>query len=778
MPTTTYSTKTIQKIREPAYYGVKTEKNHKRAKSVPWVDVSDDDEKSKRNSLKRKNSIVNGNADHSRNGQNGHKNKKRRSSIQNGDTPQSKDLANSPGSSQSKRGHINGSGPSTPHTAKFKAVQEQRKQLPIAKGREALIEEINKNNVTILLGETGSGKTTQVPQYILESGLARNGMIAVTQPRKVAATSLAQRVAVEQNVSLGDLVGYAVRFDEKSSAQTRIKYLTDGMIVRELMSDPLLSNYSVIIVDEAHERTLRTDLLIANLKKIQAKRNPKTDPKGKGNADTSNPLKIVIMSATLDAEKFSKFYHNAKILYVKGRQHPVKIYHSAESQLDYTDAAMRTFFQIHTDQPPGDVLIFLPGQEDIESLQKSIELYAKQLPSDKSEVLTCTMFAAQEHSQNNKAFSPTPPNTRKCILATNIAETSITIPGIKYVIDTGKCKEKQYLARISGGGFDTLLTRDITKSSAMQRAGRAGREGTGACFRLYTEDAFNTMAVSGEPEILRCSLTSSILNLKCLGQNLEELDLMDKPDLDSMADLKPVASALKTLWLLGAIDNHQKLTPSGRQMALFPLEPQYACAVVASKEYGCTSEVLDIVSVLSASSKLFIDISEQRDAVTEARRKFRHPSGDHLTVLNAVKAYRDIAASENKHSRREWCRKHFLNERTFLEARDIREQLVVTCGRIGIDVSVSAKENEDLVIRSMGHGLAGNSAFLQADGTYKQTMGQTIVKVHPGSSLCDKKVPAIIYDDLMYTNQIYARGVSSIPKSFFLSLDAFKQRKA
>ncbi|KAF9555316.1 P-loop containing nucleoside triphosphate hydrolase protein [Agrocybe pediades] len=612
----------------------------------------------------------------------------------------------------------------------------------------------------------------EVPQYILESGLAKNGMIAVTQPRKVAATSLAARVATEQNVPLGSLVGYAVRFDEKSSPETRIKYLTDGMIVRELMSDPLLSNYSVVIVDEAHERTLRTDLLIANLKKIQKARNNPSDPKGKGKAGLTNPLKIVIMSATLDAEKFSRFYHNAKILYVKGRQHPVKIYHCAESQLDYTDAAMRTFFQIHTDQPPGDVLIFLPGQEDIESLQKSIDLYAKQLPADKLEVLTCTMFAAQEHSQNNKAFLPTPPKTRKCILATNIAETSITIPGIKYVIDTGKCKEKQYLARVSGGGFDTLLTRDITKSSAMQRAGRAGREGKGVCFRLYTEDAFNGMALSAEPEILRCSLTASILNLKTLGQNLEELDLMDKPDSDS------IASALKTLWLLGALDNHQKLTPDGRQMALFPLEPQYACAVVASKGYGCTSEVLDIVSVLSASSKLFIDISEQRDAVAEARRKFRHSYGDHLTVLNAVRAYREIAASENKHARREWCRKHFLNERTFLEARDIREQLVVTCNRVGIDATVSAKEDEDSIIKSIGHGLAGNSAFLQPDGSYKQTMGQTIVKVHPGSSLCDKKVPAIIYDELMYTNQIYARGVSSIPKSFFLSLSAFKQRKA
>ncbi|KDR82400.1 hypothetical protein GALMADRAFT_237688 [Galerina marginata CBS 339.88] len=772
MPTATFSTKVIPKMRNAAYYGIKTEKNPKRAKSGPWVDVSDDENKGRPNALKRKNSVANARVDQSWNGQNGHKRKKRRQSLVGSDIPQANDLPNGSGSSHSKTNHLNGAGPSTSYGNKAKAIQEHRKQLPIAKGRVALIDEIRKNDVTILLGETGSGKTTQVPQYILESGLAKNGMIAVTQPRKVAATSLAHRVAIEQNSSLGDLVGYSVRFDEKSSPETRIKYLTDGMIVRELMSDPLLSDYSVVIVDEAHERTLRTDLLIGNLKRIQKLRNSPPDAKGKANSDASHPLKIVIMSATLDAEKFSRFYHNAKILYVKGRQHPVKIYHSAESQLDYTDSAMRTFFQIHTDQPPGDVLIFLPGQEDIESLQKSIEWYAKQLPADKLSVITCTMFAAQEHSQNSKAFNPAPANTRKCILATNIAETSITIPGIKYVIDSGKCKEKQYLARISGGGFDTLLTRDITRSSAMQRAGRAGREGTGVCFRLYTESVFNSMPISGEPEILRCSLTSSILNLKCLGQDLSELDLMDKPDSES------ITSALKTLWLLGALDNEQKLTPAGRQMALFPLDPQYACAVVASKEYGCTSEILDIVSILSSSSKLFMDISEQREAVAEARRQFRHASGDHLTILNAFKTYRDIAASENKQARWDWCRKHFLNERTFLEAGNIREQLVLTCRRVGIDSAASAKENEDPVVRSMGHGLAGNSAFLQPDSTYKHTMGQTIVKIHPGSTLSDKKVPAIIYDDLMYTNQIYARGVSSIPKSFFMSLQAFKQRKA
>lgn len=404
---------------------------------------------------------------------------------------------------------------------------------------------------------------------------------------------------------------------------------------------------------------------------------------------------------------------------------------------------MRTFFQIHTDQPPGDVLIFLPGQEDIESLQASIDLFARQLPTTVPNVLTCAMFAAQAQNKNAQAFAPAPPNTRKCILATNIAETSITIPGVKYVIDTGKCKEKQFLARTGGGGLDTLLTRDITRSSAMQRAGRAGREGMGVCFRLYPESAFKAMAPSLEPEILRTSLTSSILQLKCLNQDIRELDLMDSPDDDS------IASALKTLWLLGAIDQRQQLTDAGRKMAAFPVDPMYACAIVASAGYHCTSEVIDIISVISASSKLFIDISDQRDTVAEQRRKFRHPSGDHMTILNVLRACEEISAGEgqsgrkDKAARKEWCRKHFLNERTLVEAQDIRSQLRTVCERENINWTELALKKvagaaagsantdglvyeEDPIVRALGHGLCGNAAFLQPDGTYKQIMGPSV----------------------------------------------------
>ncbi|KAH8078722.1 P-loop containing nucleoside triphosphate hydrolase protein [Cristinia sonorae] len=658
-------------------------------------------------------------------------------------------------------------------------VKEQREKLPIALGRDAIVEEIRRNDVTILVGETGSGKTTQVPQYLLEAGIAGDGVIAITQPRKVAATSLAARVAVEQGVPVGGLVGYSVRFDESTSNSTRIKYVTDGMIIRELLSDELLSKYSIVIVDEAHERTLRTDLLLANLKSIIKRRNAgegtSKGGKEKGRAQRTNPLKVVIMSATLDAEKFSKYYGNAKVLYVQGRQHPVTIYHTAASQQDYVDSAMRTFYQIHTDWPPGDVLIFLPGQEDIENLEKSVELYSKRLPVDIPGVAVLPMYAALPPNQQSAIFAPAPHGMRKCILATNIAETSITIPGIKYVIDTGKCKEKRYISRDTGTGFDTLLTKDITQSSAMQRAGRAGREGPGYCFRLYTEDAFKSMPLSAEPEIRRVTLTSSLLQLKCLGQDLEKLDFIDKPEQDS------IASALATLYLLGALDDSKSLTPLGRTMAHFPLEPTYARTLAASFEHGCPSEILSILSVLSASSKLFIDNTDTREAASESRSKFRAVSGDHMTILNIVKAYEEIREGKGhekgKAGRREWCKRQFLNERCLSEALEIRAQLRGVCERMKMDWTVSAGEgNDQPVLKSLLSGLVNQAAFLQADGSYKQIMGPSIVKIHPSSSLCDKKVPVILYDELVYTSQIYARGVSAISRSAVQELAVFKRR--
>ncbi|THH06079.1 hypothetical protein EW146_g9723 [Bondarzewia mesenterica] len=629
---------------------------------------------------------------------------------------------------------------------RISALQEQRAQLPIAQGREAIVRAIEANDVTIILGETGSGKTTQIPQYLLESNRI-SGQIAITQPRRVAATSLAARVSIEQGQPLGYIVGYAVRFDERTGPKTRVKYLTDGMLVREMMGDPLLEKYGVVVVDEAHERTLRTDLVLASLKKILLARNGKMEGKGKSKAN-ANPLKVVVMSATLDAEKFSKFFNNANVLYVKGRQHPVNIYHTATSQNDYLDAALRTFFQIHVDQPSGDVLIFLPGQEDIESLESSITTYANQLPQSCPGVTLCPLYASLPNAQQSKVFTPAQSGTRKCILATNIAETSITIPGVKYVIDTGKQKQKRYIARDTGSGFDTLLTTDITKSSAMQRAGRAGREGKGYCFRLYTEEAFNNMALSLEPEIRRSSLTSSLLQLKCVGQDLETLDFMDKPEPES------ISAALRTLWMLSAIDNSKSLTNFGWSMAVFPLEPQHAAVLLASVNHRSTFEIISILSLLSSSAPLFPDSSSQRESAASARAKFRHVAGDHLTMLNVMLAYDELEKGE----RRDWCRRNFVNERALREATDIRAQLRDVCEKVGVDWKLGCQGEEGPILKSLVRGLVQNAAFLQPDGSYKQAMGPSIIKVHPGSSLADKKSAAIIYDELVYTTQIYARG--------------------
>ncbi|VDC01852.1 unnamed protein product [Peniophora sp. CBMAI 1063] len=640
-------------------------------------------------------------------------------------------------------------------------IQQQRAKLPIAQGKDAILREISANDVTVVLGETGSGKTTQIPQYLLESGLY-NRTIAVTQPRRVAATSLAARVSQEQQRQLGTLIGYSVRFDEKSNKDTRVKYLTDGMLMREMMGDPTLEQYSVVIVDEAHERTLRTDLILASLKSILRKRNG-SGAKRTADGKPKNPLKVVVMSATLDAEKFSEFFDKAKIIYVQGRQHPVTIYHTSSHQNDWAEAALRTFFQIHLDQPDGDVLVFLPGQEDIENLDASIRNLAQQMPLGCKSVKTCQLYAALPNEQQSAVFEAAPPNCRKCILATNIAETSLTIPGVKYVIDSGKQKEKRHVSRATGAGVNALLTLDITKSSAVQRAGRAGREGKGYCYRLYTEDAFKKMHLSSDPEIKRTSLTNALLQLKCAGQDIEDIEFMDQPE-DNL-----VSAALRTLFLIQALDHKRALTETGRKMAKYPIEPEHAGILLESVEHHCTSEIISIIALMSVSSPLFPDSVASRDEATEARAKFRHPTGDHLTWLNVLRAYDEISKS-SKSERSQWCKTNFVSERTLREANDIRNQLRDVCEKNGVDWRASAGDHEEPILRSLARGLVLNSAILQPNNTYKQAFGPLEIKIHPSSALSDRHSPALLYTELVSTTAVYARGVSGIPRTFLASL--------
>ncbi|CAO3645325.1 unnamed protein product [Cunninghamella blakesleeana] len=638
---------------------------------------------------------------------------------------------------------------------KKKEMLKFRKKLPIHSGREAIIQSIKDSSTVIVMGETGSGKTTQIPQYLLESGYASYdiGAIAVTQPRRVAAVNLAKRVAEETLTKLGTKVGYTVRFDDTSSKETLIKYLTDGMLLRELLSDELLLRYKVIILDEAHERTLRTDMLFGMVKKIQKIRKEKAQ-----NGEDVEELKIVVMSATLDAEKFSEFFDGAKILYVSGRLYPVDTYFTCEPQPDYLDASLVSIFQIHMKNPNGDILMFLPGQEAIENLTSLINEYSSQLKSKQQQLLACPLFAALPPSQQQKVFDPAPPNTRKVILATNIAETSITIPGIKYVIDCGLAKLRGFNPKI---GVESLLLHPISKSSAWQRTGRAGREAAGVCYRLYTEDTFRELDDDTVPEIRRCNLAAAVLSMKASGiENVLEFDYMDRPSRASLI------RALEELYALNAIDDQGHLSTLGRRMAEFPLDPSFSKVIIQSHEYSCTNEIIAIVSLLSVES-IFFTPSDKREQAAEARRAFLHPDGDHLTLLNVLKAYMEVKGDYN------WCKDHFINIRNVKIALEIRDQLIRFCQRIEIDPSTSCGTDTDQILKCFLTGFFQNTALLQPDGSYKSITGNQTVKIHPGSAMFGKSVEGIMYNELVFTTKHYVRSVSAI-QSVWLPLAAPK----
>jgi pre-mRNA-splicing factor ATP-dependent RNA helicase DHX16 len=375
---------------------------------------------------------------------------------------------------------------------------EQRKTLPIFSFRNKILNSIKEHQILIIVAETGSGKTTQIPQYLYEIGYGSNGQrIAVTQPRRVAAMSVSKRVADEMGVVLGNEVGYTIRFEDKTSDKTVLKYLTDGMLLKEFLIQPDLKNYIVIMIDEAHERTLHTDILFGLVKDITRERKD---------------LKLIISSATLDAEKFSEYFDDAPIFYIPGRKFTVDVYHTLSPEADYIQATIITIMQIHVTQNAGDILVFLNGQSEIENVEeqllKKVELFGKKI----KELIILPIYANLPPEKQILVFQKTPLNSRKVVLATNIAETSLTIDGIVYVIDPGFHKQNVYHPKT---GIETLLITPISKASAEQRKGRAGRVASGKCFRLYTEHAFlEEMDQNTIPEIQRTNLSSVLLLMK------------------------------------------------------------------------------------------------------------------------------------------------------------------------------------------------------------------------------------------------------------------------
>ncbi|KAL7810273.1 P-loop containing nucleoside triphosphate hydrolase protein [Trichoderma aethiopicum] len=627
------------------------------------------------------------------------------------------------------------------------SIQETRKSLPIYQYREQFLQALEQYQILVIVGETGSGKTTQLPQYLHEAGYTKNGMkVGCTQPRRVAAMSVAARVADEVGVKLGHEVGYSIRFEDCSSEKTILKYMTDGMLLREFMTEPDLAGYSAIMIDEAHERTVHTDILLALVKDLARERKD---------------LKLLISSATMNAEKFAQYFDDAPIFNIPGRRYPVDIYYTPAPEANYLAAAITTVFQIHTTQGKGDILIFLTGQDEIEAAEMEIAETAKKLGNRIKELVICPIYANLPSELQAKIFEPTPEGARKVVLATNIAETSLTIDGIVYVIDPGYVKENVYNPAT---GMSNLVVVPCSRASANQRSGRAGRVGPGKCFRLYTKFAYmNEMEESPLPEIQRTNLNGVVLQLKSLGINeLLDFEFMDPPPTETLI------GALNQLFALQALNHKGELTKIGRQMAEFPTDPMLAKAVLAADKEGCVEEVLSIVSMLGEASALFFRPKDKKIHADSARNRFTvKEGGDHITLLNIWNQWVDSGFSPI------WAKENFLQQRSLTRARDVRDQLAKLCERVEVAPSTCGANNLRPIKRAITAGFFPNAARLQKSGdSYRTFKNNTTVWIHPSSVLMSVDPPekTVIYYELVQTTKEYMRSVMPIEAAWLAEL--------
>ena len=617
--------------------------------------------------------------------------------------------------------------------AKAASIEDTRKSLPIYSYREELLAAVNDHQVLIIVGETGSGKTTQIPQYLHEAGYTNDGQkVGCTQPRRVAAMSVAARVAEEMGVKVGNEVGYAIRFEDATSDKTILKYMTDGMLLREFLTEPDLGGYSALMIDEAHERTLHTDILFGLVKDISRFRPE---------------LKVLISSATMDAGKFASYFDDAPIFNIPGRRYPVDIHYTPQPEANYLAAAITTIFQIHTTQGAGDILVFLTGQEEIEAAEQNLQDTCRKLGSTIREMIIAPIYANLPSELQSKIFEQTPPNARKVVLATNIAETSLTIDGIAYVIDPGFVKENVYNPRT---GMESLVVTPCSRASANQRAGRAGRVGPGMCFRLYTKWAFyNELDENTTPEIQRTNLNSVVLLLKSLGINdLIDFDFMDPPPAETLI------GALEQLYALGALNDRGELTKVGRQMAEFPTDPMLAKAILAADKQGCVEEVLSIIAMLGEASALFYRPKDKKIHADSARARFTvKEGGDHLTLLNIWNQWVDADFSYV------WARENFLQQRSLTRARDVRDQLAKLCDRVEVTITTCGVNDLPPIQKSITAGFFPNAARLQRGGdSYRTVKNGLTVYLHPSSVLMEVNPKWVIFYELVLTSKEYMRS--------------------
>ncbi|XP_020207289.1 probable pre-mRNA-splicing factor ATP-dependent RNA helicase DEAH9 [Cajanus cajan] len=643
----------------------------------------------------------------------------------------------------------------------YASIDKQRQRLPVYKYRTAILYLVETHATTIVVGETGSGKTTQIPQYLKEAGWAAGGrLIACTQPRRLAVQAVASRVAEEMGVKLGDEVGYTIRFEDVTKPDvTVLKFLTDGVLLREMMDDPLLTKYSVIMVDEAHERSISTDILLGLLKKIQ-RRRPE--------------LRLIISSATIEAKSMSDFFRMRKkqrepgneehglqvepaILSVEGRGFNVQINYAEEPVQDYVQAAVSTVLLIHEREPAGDVLVFLTGQDDIDAAAQLLADEVQTNGKHSSGLVVLPLYSGLPRAEQELVFSPAPRGKRKVIISTNIAETSLTLEGIVYVIDSGFSKQRFYNP-ISD--IENLVVAPISRASARQRAGRAGRVRPGKCYRLYTEEYFlNHMSNEGIPEIQRSNMVSCVIQLKALGiDNILGFDWPASPSAEAMI------RALEVLYSLGVLDDDAKLTsPTGFQVAEIPLDPMVSKMIIASSQLGCSEEIITVAAVLSVQTIWISGRGIQKES-DEAKLRFAAAEGDHITFLNVYKGFHQSGKSS------QWCHKNYVNYHAMRKVVEVREQLKRIAKRIGL-VLKSCESDVQVIRKAVTAGFFANACHLEAyshNGKYKTLRGSQEVYIHPSSVLFRVNPKWVIYNSLVSTDRQYMRNVITIDPSWLL----------
>ena len=548
--------------------------------------------------------------------------------------------------------------------------------------------------------------------------------------------SVAKRVADEVGCALGDRVGYAIRFEDCTSPATVIKYMTDGVLLRETLREPDLDSYSCIIMDEAHERSLHTDVLFGILKKVVARRRD---------------FRLIVTSATLNADKFAAFFGSVPTFTIPGRTFPVDVMFAKTPAEDYVEAAVKQALAIHLGHPPGDILIFLTGQEEIEATCGALADRLEQLNDlgTAPPMSILPIYSQLPADLQAKIFQAAPDGVRKCVVSTNIAETSLTLDGILYVVDSGMCKLKVYNPRM---GMDALQVFPCSRAAVDQRKGRAGRTGPGVCYRLFTEAAYkHEMLQNTVPEIQRTNLGNVVLLLKSLNvDNLLDFDFMDPPPVENLLN------SMFQLWVLGALDGQGGLTGLGAKMVEFPVDPPLAKMLLVGERLGCSTEVVTVVAMLSVPSPFFRP-KDREEASDAAREKFFVPESDHLTLLNVFQQWK------NHSYRADWCSTHFLHAKGLAKAREVRSQILDIMKQQRVQLH-SAGTDWDIARQAICSAYFHNAARMKGIGEYVNCRSGMPCHLHPSSALygLGHTPEYIVYHELVMTSKEYMQCVTAV----------------